>query len=160
MENKISRYGIGGLVGPYIIIYGLITILLTWYFYPFFQIRLLPYPYLLVLGSVLITIGIPSWIISVVTVMRAYDAGELVTSGVFTICRHPVYSSMMLLVAPGISLVSNSWIMLTAPLLGFFLCKTFVKKEEAYLEKTFGTPYLDYKRKVPAFIPIGWLFQG
>ena len=159
MEDKISRYGTGRVVGPYLIAYGLVTILLTWYFHPFFQIRILPYPYLLAIGSVSIAIGLPFWIISAAAVLRAYDSGKLVTTGAFRVCRHPVYASMMLLVAPGIALVSNSWMMLTAPLLGFALCKSLVRKEEAYLEKTFGTSYLDYKRKVPAFIPIGWLNQ-
>jgi protein-S-isoprenylcysteine O-methyltransferase Ste14 len=49
--------------------------------------------------------------------------------------------------------------MLTDPLLGFILCKIFPKKEEAYLEETFGTPYLEYNKKVPAFIPIGLLLK-
>jgi len=159
MEDKMSRWGIGRFVGPIIIAYSLITIILTIYFYPFFQIRVVPYFYLLAIGIALIVIGLPFWLISGATVMRAYDENKLVTQGVFGICRHPVYSSMMLFIAPGIALVSNSWIMLTAPALGFFLCKAFIKKEEDYLEKEFGSQYLDYKKRVPAFFPVGWLYK-
>jgi len=159
MEEKMSRWGIGSYVGPFLIVYGLITIILTTYFYPSFRVILLPYPYLLFLGIVLLIIGLPFWIISGVTVMQAYNANKLLTTGVFGLCRHPVYSAMMLFVAPGISLISNSWIMLTAPMLGYFLCKIFVKKEEKYLENVFGAEYIDYKNKIPAFVPIGRLLK-
>ena len=159
MKDKISRWGIGSFLGPGLIVYGLITIFLTIYFHPFFQIRLIPYLYLLILGIILLLTGIPFWLISGATVMRVYDENRLVTTGVFRFCRHPVYSAMMLFVAPGIAFVSNSWIMLTAPLVGFVLCKIFIKREEDYLEGEFGSVYIEYKKKVPAFIPIGWIVK-
>jgi protein-S-isoprenylcysteine O-methyltransferase Ste14 len=160
MENKISRFGIGSFVVPVMMIYGLITIFLTFYFYPFFKIRPAPYPLLLAAGIVLVTIGIPFWLISVKAVMQAYNANQLVTGGVYRYCRHPLYSSWIFFIGPGISFLSNSWIILTAPVFMYFICRAFIAREEDYLEKEFGAHYLDYKKKVPTFIPIGWIVKN
>jgi protein-S-isoprenylcysteine O-methyltransferase Ste14 len=160
MENKISRFGIGVAVVPIMTIYNLMTIFLTFYFYPFFKIRPAPYTSLIAAGIVLVTIGIPFWLISVKAVMKAYNANQLVTGGVYGCCRHPLYSSWIFFIIPGISFLLNSWIMLTASVFMYLICRTFIAREEDYLEKAFGSDYLDYKKKVPSFIPAGWIVKN
>jgi protein-S-isoprenylcysteine O-methyltransferase Ste14 len=41
-------------------------------------------------GIIIILLGIPFYLSSLVSVMRAFKAGRLVTSGVYGMCRHPV----------------------------------------------------------------------
>ena len=132
-EKRMSRWGIGPVFAALSIIYGLMALLVIRYFHPLFQISLIPYSYLAILGVILILIGVPFWIIAVRTVMRAYNAGELITGGVYRCCRHPVYSSWVVFILPGIALLVGSWIGLTTPIFMYFILRVLVKKEEVYL---------------------------
>ena len=153
----MSRWGIAPVFAALSISYGLMTLSVSRYFHPVFQIGFVPYSYLAILGVIIILIGVPFWIIAVRTVMRAYNAGELVTGGVYRCCRHPVYSSWVVFIVPGIALLVGSWIGLTTPIFMYFILRILVKKEEAYLENLFGSKYIEYKKSVPCILPIGWI---
>ena len=157
MKEKMSRWGIGPIFASLSIGYGLLMLIISHYSHPIFQISVVHYGALAILGVVLMVIGVPFFIISVVTVMRAYNADELVTGGIFRCCRHPLYASWVVFIVPGIVFIVNSWIGLTTPLFMYFILRILVKKEEAYLENVFGSEYLEYKKVVPCILPIGWI---
>ena len=92
--------------------------------------------------------------------MRAYNADELVTDGIYKCCRHPLYASWVVFFVPGIVLIVNSWLGLTTPIFMYFILCRLVKKEEIYLESVFGSEYIHYKRKVPWILPVGRLKQS
>jgi len=153
----MSRWGVGPVFAFLSIGYGLITFLISCYYYPFFQIDCIPNELMRLVGIILIFIGVPFFITSVVTVMRAYNSDKLVTSGIFQCCRHPLYASWVVFIVPGIVLVVKSWIGLTTPIFMYLLLRKLVIKEEIYLEKTFGINYLKYKRNTPCILPFGLL---
>jgi protein-S-isoprenylcysteine O-methyltransferase Ste14 len=153
----MSRWGIGPIFAFLSVVYGLITIFISRYFNPSFRIDLVPYSLLAIIGVILIVIGFPFFIISAATVTRAYNADKLVTNGIFKCCRHPLYASWVVFIVPGIALIINSWLALTTPIAMYFILRFLVTKEESYLETVFGSDYLEYKRKVPCIIPVGWL---
>ena len=157
MEDKMSRWGIGPIFAFLSISYGLMTLVISRYFYPIFQIGFLPYWLLSIVGVVLIVIGFPFFLISAITVTRAYNADELVTDGIFRCCRHPLYASWVVFIVPGIVFLANSWIGLTTPLFMYLILRILVRKEEAYLENVFGSEYREYKNKVPCILPFGWI---
>ena len=155
MEGKMSMWGIGPIFASLSIGYGMIMMVTSRYLHPFFQVGFLPYWLMTVVGISLIVIGVPFLITSVKTVMRAYNSDELVTTGVFRWCRHPLYASWVVFIVPGIVFLANSWIGLTTPIFMYLILRKLVKKEEIYLESVFGSEYLDYKRKVPCILPYG-----
>jgi protein-S-isoprenylcysteine O-methyltransferase Ste14 len=57
------------------------------------------------------------------------------------------------LIIPALSLILNSWLVLTSGIVGFILFKLFIKSENYELEKFFGEDYLNYKKKTPEFFP-------
>ncbi len=116
MREKMSRWGIGPIFASLSIGYGIIMLVISRYFQPVFQIDFVPHWLISVLGISLIVIGVPFFIISVKTVMRAYNADELVTDGIFRCCCHPLYASWVVFIVPGIVLLVNSWIGLTTPI--------------------------------------------
>jgi protein-S-isoprenylcysteine O-methyltransferase Ste14 len=85
----------------------------------------------------------------------AQSAGEvkkLITSGVYSIVRHPIYSVDILmawgvfLVFPGLNvLLAASWIT--------YVLHSWMGFEEEALKAKFGRKYADYSKKVPKFIP-------
>lgn len=157
MENKMSRWGIGPIFAFLSISYGIIVLAISRYFYPVFQIPIIPTWLLSTLGFTLILIGVPFFIVSVKTVMKAYNSDKLVTQGIYRCCRHPLYSAWVVFIVPGIVLLANSWIGLTAPLFMYFLLCKLVIKEEVYLEHVFGSEYIEYKNEVPCILPIGYI---
>ena len=116
-----------------------------------------PYLVLASIGIILILMGIPFYILSLVTVLRAFKEGRLVTQGVYGMCRHPVYAAWVIFFVPGIVLLMNSWIGFSAPVVMYVILRILVKEEDGYLERIFGAEYLAYKEKIPAVLPIGWL---
>jgi protein-S-isoprenylcysteine O-methyltransferase Ste14 len=153
----MNRWGIGPIFAALSLGYGLIMFALSRYFFPHYQMQFLPHRFFLMLGITLIAIGIPFFLISAVTVQRAYNADKLVTDGIFRWCRHPLYASWVVFIVPGIALLEKSWIGLTTPIFMYIILRILVQKEEIHLENVFGSEYLDYKKKVPCILPYGWL---
>ena len=159
MTNKMTFWGVGPKYTLFSGVYCILTVALSKYFDPFFTIHFVPYDVLVTIATILILIGIPFYIISLVTIKRAFAAGRLVTEKTFGMCRHPVYSAWIIFFVPGIMLLINTWIGLSASLVMYFLLLKLVQ-EEVYLESVFGNEYLVYKKRVPAVLPVSWLVAG
>ena len=157
MTNHMTKWGVGPNVAIYSTIYCILMFGLTIYFDPMFRITMFPYRMLIWFSIILILLGIPYYLFSLVSVMRAFKAGKLVTSGAYGMCRHPIYSSWLLFFVPGAAFLINSWALLSAPFVMYFIIMALVNNEDKYLEETFGKEYLTYKQKVPAILPYGWL---
>jgi protein-S-isoprenylcysteine O-methyltransferase Ste14 len=119
-----------------------------------FAIQLLPAPVLVIAGCVLLAIGIPFFVTALRTLHRGFPRGELFTRGVYGCCRHPIYASWIVFIVPGGLLLQGSWAFVIAPFLMYALLRLFVHKEETWLEETFQDQYRDYRRRVPAVLPL------
>jgi protein-S-isoprenylcysteine O-methyltransferase Ste14 len=75
------------------------------------------------------------------------------TTGGYFLCQNPLYASLILLVIPGIALISNSWLILTASVIGYLMFRLNIKSEYSELERVFGESYLKYKSETPEFFP-------
>ena len=77
---------------------------------------------------------------------------EIISSGVYTITRNPMYVGMSLLLA-GIGIGwANGWLLVLLPPLWLVIYRTAIRHEEAYLERKFSDRYLEYKRSVRRWI--------
>lgn len=160
MTNTMTKWGVGPRFTFYAIIYCLIMFGLTIYLDPRLKITStleIPYRLLALVGTTLIVFGVPFYLSSLITVMRAYKEGRLVTNGVYSMCRHPVYAAWIVFFVPSIALFINSWALLSSPFIMYLMARTLVAEEDVYLEETFGKDFLAYKQQVPAFLPYGWV---
>jgi len=91
--------------------------------------------------------------------IRGYAAGhlrkhkQLATSGPYAFTRNPLYLGSVLLAA-GFSVASHSWI--SAALLAAYLAVFYpvvIRREQAELETLYGSAFLEYASRVPAFWP-------
>src|SRR5574344_2133913 len=80
-------------------------------------------------------------------------AEELNTSGIYSIVRHPLYVGNYLMWAGLLIFAGNIAYFLIASLIYWLYYERIMFTEERFLEKKFGTTYLDWSLTVPAFIP-------
>ena len=90
---------------------------------------------------------------------RRVYADDLVTTGIFSHCRNPLYVGNILILA-GLGVASNSLIfMAVATPLFLFFYQAIVLAEENFLRNKFGEAFNEYCKKVnrwvPAFAGIG-----
>jgi protein-S-isoprenylcysteine O-methyltransferase Ste14 len=92
-------------------------------------------------------------------ILRGYAAGhlrkhqQLATSGPYAYTRNPLYLGSVLLAA-GFCVASHSWIstiVLAAYLAVFY--PAVIQREEGELASLYGSAFVEYARRVPAFWP-------
>ncbi len=137
------------------ILFSVIPLSISFYFYPSFQIKIIPQIVLTIIGIIFILAGLAMFLISYITIDRAYYQEKFVKTGVYRCCRHPLYASWLVFIVPGMVFIVNSWLGFTVPIFMYFLLKKLVQKEEIYMEQKFGDEYRDYKRQVPCLLPFG-----
>jgi protein-S-isoprenylcysteine O-methyltransferase Ste14 len=76
----------------------------------------------------------------------------IVTDGPYRLTRNPAYLGMALTYA-GIATVAHApWALVPLPAALAVIDRGVIAREERYLERKFGTPYVDYKRRVRRWI--------
>jgi protein-S-isoprenylcysteine O-methyltransferase Ste14 len=124
--------------------------------------RFLWFPVMPILGWLLIVIGAALWLRAVQTLgvdalamLYVYHPEEsrMVDQSIYRIVRHPVYGAA-LRIAFGLALVNGTWFGLTCSLVFALGLWTWVRLvEEKELHERFGSEYVDYRKRVPAFWP-------
>ncbi len=102
----------------------------------------------LVAGIVLLALGVPLWLISAAQILIHVPKNQLITTGPYALMLHPLYTSVALLVLPGVGLAVDTWL---GPALGLILylsSRIFSPSEDAILAKAFPTEYPAYREKV------------
>lgn len=75
-------------------------------------------------------------------------ATAVVTDGVYSYTRNPMYVSMVVFLAAASVLLNNLWIAILIPVFIFIMGRGVIAREELYLEEKFGAQYTDYKERV------------
>jgi protein-S-isoprenylcysteine O-methyltransferase Ste14 len=82
-------------------------------------------------------------------------ATAIVTGGIFSWLRNPMYVGGTLILAGLSILLASDWMLVMTIVFVPVIHFGVVRREERYLEAKFGETYLSYKAKVPRY---GWPF--
>ena len=130
------------------IIYMFIAIYFDKLEYPLFKISLYNYSTLVVIGVIMVIIGV-SMVVAVQGKLRkSFNSGFLMKDGLYKILRNPMYDAYLIFVFPGLSLLLNSWLVMTTFIVNFILLQIFIREEYRYLENKFGVDYKSYLNNV------------
>lgn len=99
-------------------------------------------------GWMLIIPGFIFWLSAVVQFSIGFPKGELITTGLYSVSRNPIYTSWILFILPGIAGIFNNWIFLFAALAMYISILLFIKEEENQMLVHFGDLYKEYYQKV------------
>lgn len=151
--KKLNFMGIGPKIGGVALPWLAVAIFLTLKFKGTFAFvqdenRILFYS-----GLVLVIVGAIMYFLTVPKLLKGLKETKLVTSGTFYLCSNPLYASILLLIIPGLSLMMNSWLVLTASVAGIILFKIFIKSEYQEMENFFGENFREYRAETPEFLP-------
>jgi protein-S-isoprenylcysteine O-methyltransferase Ste14 len=83
-----------------------------------------------------------------------YEDHELVTTGPYAIVRHPIYASLLAILASTLFLLTPwTWAVLS---LALFIAGTEIRvgAEDGLLASRFGAAFAEYKSRVKAYIPL------
>lgn len=109
----------------------------------------------IVIGLAFIILGVVIWIYAVVIQKISVEIkkGKLVTQGVYSLVRNPIYSAFFLVFTGALIIVHNVYLLIL-PII-FYLSLTFLMKntEEKWLLEKFGNDYEEYCIKVNRVIP-------
>lgn len=102
----------------------------------------------LLAGGALLAVGVPLWFTSAAQILLLVPRGKLITRGPFAIVRHPLYTSVALLVVPGVGLLFDSWLGLALGLVLYVVSRRCAPAEEQELETRFSEEYAAYRKRV------------
>jgi protein-S-isoprenylcysteine O-methyltransferase Ste14 len=156
-SKPMNVFGVGPKLAVTTLLFGALVYFLSARSGEVFPIAFLPSLVRTALGILLIAAGVPLWILSGKTVIKGFREGRLCTTGVFSLCRHPLYASWAVLIIPGIVLLTDNWVAFVIPLFMCVLLRVLVSREERWLEGKFGDEYRSYRKRVPSVLPLGWL---
>ena len=107
------------------------------------------------IGGLLIFIGIAVWIYAVIIqrISREISSGNLVTTGIYSIVRNPIYLAF-LCVCTGVLITAHNVFLLIFPVVSYIFLTILMKQtEEKWLLEKFGTEYSEYCKHVNRVIP-------
>lgn len=153
-ENKhLSVLGVGPLYVISILILTIIALILN-QLNVVYKIEVLN-KFLIILAIISILIAISLWVSAVLfsKVKTKIKENTLVTTGVYSIVRNPIYSAFLFLFT-GILLFTRNLYLLIFPII-FWIYLTYLLKEteEKWLKDKFKEEYQKYMKKVNRIIP-------
>jgi protein-S-isoprenylcysteine O-methyltransferase Ste14 len=151
--KKLSFLGIGPKIASVLLPWLVLSFVLSTHLKHQFAFTSHKSPFLFSAGLVLLVIGLIFYISTVRLLLKGLKETRLVTNGAFALCQNPLYSAIILFIIPALSLITNSWLVLTSSVIGYILFKIFIKSEYVELEKFFGENYVNYKKMTPEFFP-------
>lgn len=99
-------------------------------------------------GGVLLALGVPMWLTSAIQILVFVPRKRLITRGPFALVLHPLYTSVALLVLPGLGLLLGSWLGVVVGAILYGASRRFAPSEERALAEQFPDEYPAYRRRV------------
>lgn len=103
-----------------------------------------------ILGIVCIVLGVIQFSVKKTTVNphKPEDSTFLVSSGIYSISRNPMYLGMLILLVFYGLFLGNGLVFLVLPIFVWYMNSFQIKPEEEMMIQLFGDEYVDYKKKV------------
>jgi protein-S-isoprenylcysteine O-methyltransferase Ste14 len=106
-----------------------------------------------VVSIVVLIPGVALWLWSVILILTKVPKGDLITTGPYSLVKHPLYTSVALFVLPWIGFLLNTWLGALIGTVLYLGSRIFAPTEEAELSKAFGDSWDEYFNTVK----IRWL---
>lgn len=106
-----------------------------------------------IISIIVLIVGVVFWMWSVILILIKVPKKELITSGPYSLVKHPLYTAVALLVLPWIGFLFNTWLGALIGIIVYAGSRIFSPEEEKILSQSFGVAWDNYQKKVK----IPWL---
>ncbi len=144
--------GSGDKFGLFTLPFLLLGVILNWKKPSFFSVGGPPI-FLRVIALLMLLPGVTIWIWSVLLILTNVPHNKLITNGPYALVKHPLYTSVALLVLPWLGFLLNTWLGGGVGIILYIASRLFAPEEEAHLSKIFGPAWDEHRKKVK----IPWL---
>ena len=154
-KNHLPLYGVGPVIVYGQFIFTAITITLTYVFDLSFPVINVLNIAIKITGILLIAFGLYLDLSAKLKskLFKNVEDNKLITDGVYSIVRNPVYTGV-LLACTGAILIANNLILLIVPAICWMYMTLFlIKTEEKWLRELYGEEYILYCKRVNRCIP-------
>ena len=159
-HNQVAGNSTGLGAGPTwalpTVLYFAVAVTVHFIHYPQFVIRQLAWRTCVAIAALLVLSGVAAYIGALLPLRKALKGKGLLTSGLYSVVRHPSYASSILLILPGVALLLRSWLLLPMPVVAYIAARVSIPAEEAQLRRRFGKAFDDYQRRTNPFLPRLW----
>lgn len=100
------------------------------------------------ISIIVLIAGAAIWIWSVVLILIKVPKNELIASGPYSLVKHPLYTSVALLVLPWIGFLFDTWLGIVIGATLYLGSRIYAPREEAILKGSFGASWDSYIKKV------------
>lgn len=107
-----------------------------------------PSTVLRVLALGLLAPGVTIWLWSIALILTRVPRHQLITSGPYAFVKHPLYTSVALLVLPSLGILLDSWLGVVLGGILYAGSRLFSPDEEKSLAESFGLAWDEYCRRV------------
>src|SRR5215472_14809982 len=129
--------GSGDRIGAFVLPFVLVGVALNIAFPEAFSAGGAP-PGLRAVSAVVLAAGVVGWAWSVLLILTKVRAGELVTTGPYSLVKHPLYTSVALLVLPWLGFLLDTWLGALLGIVLYVASRLLAPAEEAELADRFG----------------------
>lgn len=105
------------------------------------------------ISTVVLALGVAIWLWSAALILVHVPRGELITSGPYALVKHPIYTSVALLVLPALGFLLNTWLGAAVGIALYVGSRLFAPAEERELARRFG----DQWERYTTHVTIAWL---
>jgi len=139
--------GSGDRIGAFVLPFVLVGVALNIAFPETFSVGGPP-PWLQAVSALALAIGVAVWAWSVLLILTKVRAGKLVTTGPYSLVKHPLYTSVALLVLPWLGFLLDTWLGALIGIALYVASRLFAPAEEADLAGRFGPQWDAYCHRV------------
>jgi len=151
--EKLTFLGIGPKIARITIPYVALGIVLTLLYPSVFTFgKTLQKPFLIA-GIIFLSVAAVLYFLTLRLMVPGLRNNRLITGGMYRLSRNPLYASLLLFLLPGVGLIMNSWIVITASIVGYLLFRKSIHEEDEQLERLFGDDYRKYRERTSGFFP-------
>lgn len=104
--------------------------------------------WLMTVSLIVLAPGVVLWLWSVALVLIKVPQNKLITHGPYALVKHPLYTSVALLVLPWLGFVFDSWLGVLVGLVLYMASRIYSPAEETELAKSFGPAWEEYCKRV------------
>lgn len=153
MKTTMNLFGCGPKLALICLPYVILSLFVMYEYPEFFDLRFLDFSFAKIAGFTWLGMGVIYWMYSAIYFLKHFKPGTLITNGPFSLCRNPIYSSIIVFIIPSLGLIFHSGLIFSIAIVLYIGFKISIHGETIVLRRIFSGEYEVYEKSVNEIFP-------